>query len=465
MRGIWILALLALTAATPPTSFVGEFDASTAAYKAHDYAGMEAHLRAALAQRPGHPAAQYNLAAALALEGRGAEAVKALETLAAMGLDFAPEQDEDFHALAADGAFKAVVARFVRNRQPVGDARTVLRLTDTHFIPEGVAWDQDSRSFYLGGAHARRIVRLEQRSATLDDNFVSAGVGGLLAPLGMLADSRRRLLWVAHSGIAEMQNAESDELGRAGIVGFDLGSGRARRHGWLPKDGRKHLLGDLARAEKENLYATDSLGGVLYHFDTSSMEFKALTEPGALLSPQGMAPAADGRTVYVADYPRGLFAYDVDKGTLAPVEAAPGVCLYGIDGLYRYKDQLVAVQNGVRPHRVVLLTLDPGGRRVRSAYVLAASLRDMDEPTLGVVVGDRFNFVANGQWHRFDAKHQLPSRGSMSPPVVLRIALNGEHPEGEREPQRGQDRGHRAAPAPQPAPSSPLPVPLPLPGR
>jgi hypothetical protein len=86
---------------------------------------------------------------------------------------------------------------------------------------------------------------------------------------------------------------------------------------------------------------------------------------------------------------------------------------------------------------------------VKSLYVLAANLREFDEPSLGVVVGDRFNFVADSQWNKFNDKHELPSRGRMRTPVVLRLSLNGQRPEGE---QRSDDRGaaRERPPAEQP---------------
>jgi hypothetical protein len=125
----------------------------------------------------------------------------------------------------------------------------------------------------------------------------------------------------------------------------------------------------------------------------------------------------------VADSRRGLFVYDLAQKTLARMDVDDRICVYGIDGLYRYENQLVAVQNGIRPNRVVRLTLDAAGRRVTHATVLAANLPDFDEPTLGVVVGKRFSFVANSQWNRFDDKHQLPVSSDLSKPVVLRVTV------------------------------------------
>ena len=86
--------------------------------------------------------------------------------------------------------------------------------------------------------------------------------------------------------------------------------------------------------------------------------------------------------------------------------------------------------------------------------VQAANLKEFDEPTLGVVVRDRFYFVANSQWGKFDDKHQLPPNDRLRRPLVLRLDLKDKQAPG-----RPAD--------PQPERPSPLPkLPLPkLPGR
>ena len=99
---------------------------------------------------------------------------------------------------------------------------------------------------------------------------------------------------------------------------------------------------------------------------------------------------------------------------------------YGIDGLYRYGDELIAIQNGIRPHRVVAFTLSDDGGAVTASRVLAANLADFDEPTLGVVSGGDFYFVANSHWNRFDRENRLPD--DLSGPVILKLDLGRNSP-------------------------------------
>ena len=454
-RTVLFVAALALAAGAPaadtPQGFVELFKAATEAHGAKDYARMERLLRDALALRPGHPTAQYNLAAALALRGEKGDALDALGSLARMGLSFDPASDPDFAALREGFRFGLLKQDFSRNRKAVGDADVSFTVPAASFIPEGIAYDGDTRSFFLGSVHERRILRIRRDGK--QDNF--AADGPLWAVLGMTADVSRRRLWVATAAIPEMKNAAPDELGRTAILAYDLDSGELKQKHPLPQDGRKHVFGDLIVARSGAVYATDSGGGGLYALDPATGNFTLLTAPGELTSPQGLALARDRRTLYVADYTQGLFRYDLDKRALKRMEVARDICVYGIDGLYRFDDDLVAVQNGVRPHRAVRFELDRAGRRVRHAQVLAANLREFDEPTLGVVVGKRFHFVANSQWNKFGKDHALPPAEQLRGPIVLEVALD------RRDPRRDEPRRGPAQPQQQPAPLELPPVGLP----
>lgn len=442
------LLLLAAAAVAEP-GFVDRFKAGTAAYQAKDYARMESELREALKLRPAHPTATYNLASALALRGHGEAAIETLNGLANMGLAFDPGADADFAALRGQRDFTAVRRAFARNDEPRGTAERRFRLASPTFIPEGLAYDRERKHFYVGSVHERRIQRVLRDGSEVD--FVKADAG-LWAVLGMATDAKRDLLWAATAAIPEMRDARAEDLGRTALVAYRLKSGEPV-HRFVLEDGPgPHLLGDVA-VHDGIVYATDTRAGLLYALDPDTGRFRALTQPGALSSPQGLAPSRDGDHLYVADYTQGLFRYTLEGGALQRLEVARDISVYGIDGLARYRDELVAIQNGIRPHRVVRLQLGDGGTRVRRARVLASNLKAFDEPTLGVVVDDDFYFVANSQWNRFGKDHTLPPPGQLKRPQVLRIRLGQPGP---------VDSPSDPAPRPQPRPQPGLPCVPPL---
>ena len=140
----------------------------------------------------------------------------------------------------------------------------------------------------------------------------------------------------------------------------------------------------------------------------------------------GIAFDGAGR-LFVADYSYGLARLELTGDPVrARVEFVAGperVALVGIDGLAAHGNQLIAVQNGVRPIRVLRLHLDDGAERVTSVEVLELGHPSWSEPTLGTVVGDDYYYVANSQWDRFDQNAELPAIEALAEPVILRIDL------------------------------------------
>jgi sugar lactone lactonase YvrE len=392
-----------------------------AAHRAGDLVALEAALHEADALRPGYPRVIYNLAETHARRGEPDTALAALERLAAMGIVMPAEQDEDFAPLRAEPRWAALLARFAANLEPRAGGRPLFELGDPRFVPEGLAVDRRHRVHYVGSVTQRRIVRVARDGIAID--FVTTGRDGLMSVLGLALDTRRRLLWANSSALPEMQGYTAAEAGRAALYAFALESGRLVHRFELPADGTPRMLGDLALGPEGVLYASDPLGGAVFALDPREGLFRRLTAPGALASPQGIAVAPDGRALLVADYAQGLMRVALADGAIMRLPQPGDLCAFGIDGLARYGRSLIAVQNGVRPHRILRLALDARGTRIRDWRTLAVADRRWSEPTLGVVVGDHFRYVANSQWDRFDDAHRLREDPPLSPPLILELPL------------------------------------------
>jgi hypothetical protein len=138
-------------------------------------------------------------------------------------------------------------------------------------------------------------------------------------------------------------------------------------------------------------------------------------------SPQGLVLDASGEYLYVADYIGGLYRLRLATGEIERVTPLDTASDYGIDGLYRSGNKLIAIQNGIRPNRVVGFELSDDGAAVVASRILAMNLPEFDEPNLGVIRDNEFLFIANSHWNRFDRDGGLPD--DLSGPVILSIAL------------------------------------------
>jgi sugar lactone lactonase YvrE len=190
----------------------------------------------------------------------------------------------------------------------------------------------------------------------------------------------------------------------------------------LPRVEGPQALGDLVFLG-DDILASDQLDGRLYRLDLES-GYEVLLDRGRLKSPQGLVLDNAQRVLYVADYVGGLYRLDLESGDLRRFDDSPTASYYGIDGLYRHGDWLIAVQNGIRPNRVSAHRLSDDGERIVESRILLMNHPDFDEPTLGTIADGAFYLVANSHWNRFDRDNALPP--DLAGPVILEVELPGD---------------------------------------
>ena len=97
--------------------------------------------------------------------------------------------------------------------------------------------------------------------------------------------------------------------------------------------------------------------------------------------------------------------------------------LTGIDGLNLVPGsnpaQLIAMQNGTTPPRIIRLTLNSGADAVTNLEVLEANYPALGDPTHGIFAGHDFYFIANSGWSVLD-DHGNPKPGAKMTPATIR---------------------------------------------
>jgi sugar lactone lactonase YvrE len=394
---------------------------ASAAYERKDFALFLEHSRKAAQAAPYSPNALYNLACAHALSRDATSAAAALDRLSGRKVYFNVAADSDFDPIRETAAFQAARERLEQLKAPITRSSPAITIPEKDLIPEGIAHDTATGSFFVSSVHKRKIVRIAQGGARVD--FATESKHGLFAVLGLAVDASRRVLWACTSAVPEMSGYRAELKGQAALVALDLGTGRLLRRLSPPDPGREHNLNDLAIDAQGNLFVSDAVSSAIYMLPAGGDALSELVPPGKFTSPQGIALSPDERSVYVADYARGVAR--VDKATRAVTFLAPpeDAVLTGIDGLRMWKGDLIAIQNGIRPHRVVRLSLREDGSGFRGSQILEMNNPTFNEPTLGVTVGQDFYYIANSQWGSFTKGVIWPAE-KLSEPVVLRMRLD-----------------------------------------
>ncbi len=396
------------------------YAAAVAAYQSGDSEAMIQATDALTELRPHSPRFIYFSAAAHALHGDGDTANTLLERLASQGLSMQPDKEPAFASMKDNEDFQRLIYKFSKNAEPIGELEVVVSHDDGHFIPESVVYDAQSNSHFLGSVRRGTILRIDQ-----DGNstvFADRTSTPLFSVFGMHLNPQTRSLFVATTAAEELEDVNPEQIGKSGILEFNLDDGKLQASHWLPDANSNHWLGDFALANNY-AYATDSLSGAIWKLNLKDGKWEILVEPANLNSAQGITISPNGKTAFVADYSSGIWRVDLASGEHQQVHTDEHINTHGTDGLYWYANGLIAVQNGYQPHRVMYFSLDADLQRITNQKVLASGHEVFDDPTLGYVNNQTFTFVANSHWPSFDQDKNLPDAGSLSGPQVVRVKL------------------------------------------
>ena len=396
LLGAAFASLSTATAAAPDVDWHALNHQAAQQAKARDYAGLHDTLLQLAPAMPGSPTIVYNLAASAARLGHPDEAVAALARLADAGLSYDVAADDDFASLAERADFRALRERLAANKNAIGAATRLMAFAAVDALPESLAWDARTRRLFVSDVrHCEiRVVADPTRAPATDRRFAR-----LPASVFALAiDAKRHRLWATIATVAQAdgcgEGAPSAE--RTALLALDLRTGRVlqRIEGGLPG-----VLGDMLVADDGTVVVTESVHGAVLRLRPGATAFDRLDVAGDFVSPQTPALSADGRTLVVPDYVRGIAQVDLGAcpcGARWPANG-PGVFTAGIDGLVRDGATLVAVQNGTSPPRVIRFADD-----LARQQVLESGTAGFGEPTHGVVVGRSLWFISDVGWDRFE---------------------------------------------------------------
>lgn len=400
------LAALLLTAAAAPESRLEQYfrlrTEAAAAVKANDLVTAEARLEAALILYPASPGSLVRLARVEAAAGKPGEAIAHLKTYAALGLAGDLAGDAALEPLSALPAFAPVAARLTANAAAKGAPFEVIQPGAAGDIWEGVVAINDG--WLISSVTARSIVQATEDGSLNPFFQPDAATGGLF---GMAVDRKGKALWVAESSGPAIPGSIGPR--RTGLLKLSLKDGRVLARYPAPDDGKPHLLGDVMVAPDGTVYASDSVGAVLYRLRPGGAALEAFVVSPEMASPQGMVVCPGGGAMVVADYTTGLHRIDLKTGADALVGGTDRVALAGTDGLSPLPRKgggvsLLATQNGVAPQRVLALRLSRDCRTLIRAEVLASGGTDLDDVALGAAGDHGVVVIGASGWAGYDGE-------------------------------------------------------------
>lgn len=374
------------------------YNKAISAYEVQDFESYLSHLRKANELRPNHPKIVYKLAGAWALNNRKTRAIQTLNQMLLMDASVDFQSDPDFENIRKyKGYDRLVELQLNLNSVEIHD-EVFLQIEAAELHPESFVILPDS-TILIGSIREKRIVVVNSQGKYVHWLETPYGV------TGMKLSKDERTLWVATAATSEMLGYESSMKGTSVVLQVDLLTGLIIQ-GLEYNDSA--FVGDIEPDNEQRLWVSNSMEAYLSRDDTDTSQYLGaftrlaydLTEN--FFNIQGLTLTDDERYLYFSDYIRGLFRVDIEEGDINQIFAPESSILKGIDGLYFYKNSLLAIHNGTKPYKVVQYFLSEDGAFIELERVINRGGESLGEPTLGQIKEGYFYYLANSPLQAYE---------------------------------------------------------------
>lgn len=282
-------------------------------------------------------------------------------------------------------------------------AETAFIIPEKDLIPEGITYDPNSKSFFVSSIYKRKIVRIDSKGKISD--FISPSQDGIGQVLGLkVADGK---LWAC-----------SNISGTSMIHQYDIALGKLNRKWVFTLSNDRHLFNDMAIVNNE-AYISDSDDGSVFRVSEQSEKPELFIKDKTLRDINGITLLKEDQLVVNASI--GFFTISLSTKEIKQLPFE-GYFPLGIDGLCKYQQSLIGIQNVGFPFSINRYFLNSSFDKIESAKVLLADHPQFKIPTTGVVVENAFYFIANSQLTNVDGE-KLKNEAILENVLIMKISL------------------------------------------
>lgn len=366
-------------------------------------------------QQPYAPRHQVNMVRAYAMLGKPTSAYHYMLQMQQQGLSYDFDQLEETINLHGTEVYDYINDLLIRAGEPAGEAEPAFEIDADHAFPTAIAWDESRERFLVGTARDGALLAVSE-AGKAGELIKAEAENGLWAIMDIEVDEKNNRLWISSAAIPQFSGYSSENAGKSGLFEFELDSLKSVGRYLVDGEGGPHVLGPIALDPDGDVYVGDRENATLYIKKAESDRIAPFVAEHELTGFRDVAISPDGTRIYLADNDKGILVIDPESETSAMLEGPDTLNLGGIEGLFHIGSELIIVQPGIQPQRVMALQLDPTGGKVQEVRPMAIALPWFDGPSRGTVRGDSVYYFADAA---------LPEPGTEGEEVtVLRTALD-----------------------------------------
>ncbi len=366
-------------------------------------------------QQPYVPEHFVNMVRAYAMMEKPTSAYHYMLKMQQQGLTYDFDQHQETAALGGTEVYDYLNDLLIRAGEPAGEAEPAFGIGPEFPLPTAITWDPNRERFLVGTAGSGAVLAVSEDGSVTrlleanDDN-------GMWAIMDLEVDPARNLLWVSSAAIPQFEGLSNDNAGKSGLFEFQLDTLEVLGRYIVESDDGPHELGAIALDTNGDVYVADRKSATLYRRKLGLDHISPFVADKELNGFSDIAISADSSRVYLADWDKGVLVIDPENEKAAMLGGPETLNLGGIEAIFHAGSELIIIQSGIKPQRVVALKLDASGGTVEEVRPMAIALEWFERPSRGTIRDDSIYYLADSGLDAADA----PGSAVM----VLRTALD-----------------------------------------
>ena len=352
------------------------------------------------------------------------EKSKAYDTLLRMqvqGFGFDIAKDPRFEPIHGTRVWDYLVANLAANAKQFGEGKVAFELPRGDHLYNALAWDATRKQLLVGSEREGKVLRADV-NGKLSEFIAPDASNGMWGVDALAVDEAHGKLYVASAASLRYKGFDKDNAGKAGLFEFELATGKFVKKYTFPQSEGAHVLTSVVVGKDGQVYAADGPRRSVYKLENGA--FRSIVNNPRLSGITGLALSDNGKTLYIADYAMGIFGFDLTKSAAFELAYDPSrLVLGGIDSMYWYAGNLIVLESGMVPKRVMRVKLSDDGHAIVSAMPLDVAQPAFDNIGQAAVAGDNLYFVANREDELYDDHGVLTDASALEPISIFRSDL------------------------------------------
>lgn len=344
--------------------------------------------------QPFVPEYMQNIVLACAQLDRRTNAYHFMLKMQQQGLSYDFNQIEGTENIRGSEAYGYMNKLMIEAGQPAGEGEIAFSLAGDPVDFSAIEWDAGRDSFLVGTRAEGKVLAVTPDGE--ESVLLKAGPdNGMWSVQGLAVDSERNRLWVSSSATSDFGGSAPANKRHGALFEFDLESMEIIASYSLPANMPDHDLGQITLTDDGTVYVIDRTNPIIYQKRPGGRHLEAFVTSPQLVELTDITATPDNSRVFASDAVMGIFVVDPEAQQASFLRGPETLNLGGISGIEYVDGQLIVVQSGISPQRLMRLTLDSTGAEVAEVSPMAIALEQFNAPGITTIHENQVYYFAN----------------------------------------------------------------------